>query len=206
VMPRSLRRLPSVAPDCVRKTVDFLIHSRGSPDGPDGGPDLDERHWAYLDRFADQMTARGPTLAADRDRWTGSMHIVNLPGPHAAREFVALEPYNQAGLYADHVIWRFLNLLATTMWQFAGAPGEPRYLILATARPVPVMDLSPQLRAALIVYGELRNLDDDESAGIALAVQASSRAALEALLLGGRVGLADLGQVAIHDWEFGGRR
>ncbi len=84
--------------------------------------------------------------------------------------------------------------------------GEPRYLVLARVTPVPLIDLSAQLRAALIVYGELHNLDDDEPAGVALAAQAPSRPALEALLLGARVGLADLSQVEIHDWEFGGRR
>ena len=45
------------------------------------------------------MTARGPTLAADREQWTGSLHIVDLPSAEAARAFVEREPYNGAGLY-----------------------------------------------------------------------------------------------------------
>ncbi len=80
--------------------MDFLIHSRAGADVAATDVELDERHWAYMDQFADRMTARGPTLGADRETWTGSLHILDLPDPATAREFVALEPYNQAGLYA----------------------------------------------------------------------------------------------------------
>jgi hypothetical protein len=71
---------------------------------------------------------------------------------------------------------------------------------------VPVADLPPKLRERLIVYGQLRNLDGEEPAGLALAVQAPTREALDALLDDGRARLAGYGEVAIHDWGFGGRR
>ncbi len=126
-----------------------------------------------MDGFADGMTARGPTLGTERRTWTGSLHVVDLPGPKAVREFVAREPYNQAGLFEEHFIWRFANFLGPTMWQFAGAADAPRFLVLAQVaedlpkdpRPVPVADLPPQLRERLIVYGSLRNLDDEELPG-----------------------------------------
>jgi uncharacterized protein len=51
-----------------------------------------------MDSFADGMIARGPTLAADRATWTGSVHIVDLPSADAAREFVEREPYNPRGV------------------------------------------------------------------------------------------------------------
>ena len=167
-----------------------------------------------MDGFADRMTARGPTLGTDRQTWTGSLHVVDLPGSGAAREFVARESYNQAGLFEEHFIWRFANFLGRTMWQFASAAGEPRFLVLAHAakdlpkdpRPVPLADLPRELRERLIVYGELRNLDTEEPAGVALAVQVPMRESLDALLGDGRAGLADYGNVGIHDWEFGGRR
>ncbi len=167
-----------------------------------------------MDGFADGMTARGPTLGTDRQTWTGSLHVVDLPGPRAVREFVAREPYNQAGLFEKHIIWRFANLLGRTMWQFASAADEPRFLVLAQAavdrskdaRPVPVADLAPQLRERLIVYGALRDLDDEKLAGVALAVQVPTREALDPLLGDGLAGLADYGDVGVHDWEFGGRR
>ena len=66
-----------------------------------------------MDGFADGMIARGPTLAADRATWTGSVHIVDLPSAEAAREFVEHEPYNRAGLFEQHVIRRF-------DWEFGG--------------------------------------------------------------------------------------
>ena len=86
-----------------------------------------------MDRFAEGMTARGPTLAADRETWTGSMHILDLPSAAAAREFVDREPYNRAGLFAHHVIRRFRNLLGRTMWEFPGGSDDPRFLVICTA-------------------------------------------------------------------------
>lgn len=196
--------------------MDFLIYSRSAPAAADAedDPELDEQHWSYMDDFAEVMTARGPTLESDRQTWTGSLHVVDLPGSNAAREFVAREPYNRAGLFEEHFIWRFANFLGRTMWQFGGAADEPRFLVLAQAaenlpkhpRPVPLADLPRELRERLIVYGELRNLDTEEPAGAALAVQVPTREALGALLGDGRAGLADYDDVGIHDWEYGGRR
>jgi uncharacterized protein len=195
--------------------MDFLVYSRSVPIAPgsEDDPKLGEQHWSYMDRFAGKMTARGPTLGTDRQTWTGSLHVVDLPGPEAVAEFVALEPYNQTGLFEEHFVWRFTNFLGRTMWQFAGAADEPRFLVLAQADrdlpthpiPVSVAGLPPKLRERLIVYGQLRNLDE-EPAGLALAVQVPSREALDTMLDDGQAWLAGYGEVAIHDWEFGGRR
>ena len=61
--------------------IDFFVYSSAAPRAGDDENDaaLNEEHWSYMDRFADGMIARGPTLAADRATWTGSIHIVNLP-------------------------------------------------------------------------------------------------------------------------------
>lgn len=195
--------------------MDFLIYSRGTPAAAtaDDDPELDERHWAYMDGFAAGMTARGPTLGTDRLTWTGSMHVVGLSDPEAARDFVANEPYHRAGAYDAHFIWRFTDLLGRTMWEFTGAPDEPRFLVLPqkgsgppTDRgPAAVADLSPKLRDSLVLYGELWDLDD-RPAGLALAAQVPSREALDTLLADPRTGLADQHALAVHDWEFGGRR
>jgi uncharacterized protein YciI len=196
--------------------VDFLVFSRSTPvaAAADDANELNEQHWTYMDGFADGMTARGPTLGTDRQSWTGSLHVVDLPDPEAAREFVAREPYNQAGLFEEHLTWRFINVLGQTMWQFAGVEDEPRFLVLAHSdtdlpqdlSPVPLADLRPELRERLILYGELRNLADDRPVGVALAVQAPTREALDALLGQARAGHARFNDVEIHDWEFGGRR
>ncbi len=94
-------------------------------------------------------------------------------------EFVAREPNNRAGVYAEHSVWGFENLLGRTMWEFPGAADEPRFLIIAhthgspetaaRVRPVPRESLSTELRKQLIVYGALRTLDDAALVGLALA-------------------------------------
>ena len=188
--------------------MDFLIRSRAFAHAEDteDDPSLNERHWSYMDDFADRMTARGPTLGRDRETWTGSLHVVDLDGALAAREFAEREPYHQAGLFEEHFIWQFTNLLGRTMWQYERPPDEPRFLVLARGAgdPPSHLDLPPQLSDGLIMFGALRDLDD-QPAGLALAVQVPSREALDALLGDVRTGLADH-DVEVHDWEFGGRR
>ncbi|HLL68568.1 MAG TPA: YciI family protein [Micromonosporaceae bacterium] len=50
-----------------------------------------------MDGFEAELIARGPTLAADDDTPTGSLHIVELPNAAAARAFAFDEPNYQAG-------------------------------------------------------------------------------------------------------------
>jgi YCII-related domain-containing protein len=99
-----------------------------------------------MDRFADGMIARGPTFAADRATWTGSLHIVDLPSAEAAHRFVEREPYNRAGLFEQHLIRRFNNLLGRTMWESPGGSDDPRFLVIADA---PAEPGDPALRAPL---------------------------------------------------------
>jgi uncharacterized protein YciI len=197
--------------------MDFFVYSRDAA-GTTLRRDkaLLEEHWSYMDAFAESMIARGPTLAADRETATGSLHVLGLPSVDAAREFVAREPNNRAGVYAEHFIWRFENLLGRTMWEFSGVADEPRFLVIARldrddnagrgGRLVPEESLPPELRERLIVYGALSTLDDGEPAGVALAVQVADRDAVVALLEDERTGVEVFQGVEIHDWEFGGRR
>jgi hypothetical protein len=166
-----------------------------------------------MDRFAGGMTARGPTLAADRETWTGSVHIVDLPSAEAAREFVEREPYNCAGLFEDHVIRRFKNRLGRTMWEFSTGSADPRFLVLAHlvaagehAPDVVLPDFTALARERLIVHGELLTPDGAKPAGVVLALQAPRREAVDALLGAARAGLDERFDVQILDWEFGGRR
>ena len=62
------------------------------------------------------------------------------------------------------------------------------------------------LRERLIVHGELLTPDDARPAGVALALQAPTRAAVDVLLRDGRPGLGEHFDLQILDWEFGGRR
>lgn len=153
-----------------------------------------------MDRFADGMIARGPTLAADRATWAGSVHVLELASAAAARRFVEHEPYNRAGLFEQHFIWRFENLLGRTMWEYSGDADEPRFMIIAN---VPALETVPGER--VIVHGQLLTPDEDRPVGIALALQAPTRQAADGLLRSERTGLDPHADVQILDWEFGGR-
>lgn len=167
-----------------------------------------------MDRFADRMTARGPTLAGDRETWTGSLHIVDLPDADAAREFVRGEPYNRAGLFEGHLIRRFENLLGRTMWEFPGDSIDPRFLVFAhrhaegdeRSSPVPRTGFTNLPDERLIVHGELSTLDEQAPGGLVLAIQAPTSAAVDALLGDQRITAGERAGTKIHDWEFGGRR
>lgn len=189
--------------------MDFFVYSR---DAPGAGPlrddrDLLERHWSYMDGFADTMVARGPTLAGDRDTATGSLHVVGLPSVDAVRAFVEREPNNCAGVYDRHSIWRFENLLGRTMWEFPRVSDEPTFLVIArtSGEPAPLDTLSGALRGRLILYGGLSTPDNDR-VGIGLALQAADGEMVEALLAGSGLGLDPGAEIEIHNWEFGGRR
>jgi uncharacterized protein len=203
---------------CELAWLDVFVYSRDTP-GSEALRDDDallEEHWSYMDRFAASMIARGPTFGADRETVTGSLHVVGLSSVDAVHHFVAREPNNRAGVYAEHSVWRFENLLGRTMWEFPGAADEPKFLIIARrdgtpetaakGRPAPPESLSTELRERLIVYGALATLDDAAPVGVALAVQARDRRAVDPLLDDGRAGLTVFPLVEIHDWEFGGRR
>jgi len=191
--------------------LDFFVYSRDATDAAELRDDQEllEEHWSYMDGFAESMIARGPTLDTDREIATGSLHVLALPGVDAAREFVALEPNNRAGVYGEHLVCRFENLLGRSMWEFSGHAAEPRFLVIGRShlgRPVSAETLPTVLLERLILYGALTTLDGAEPVGVALALQAPDREALDALVQNERTGLGVFSEVEIHHWEFGGRR
>lgn len=161
-----------------------------------------------MDPFADGMIARGPTLGADRETWTGSLHIVDLPSVDSAQRFVEQEPYNRAGLFERHLVRRYDDLLGRTMWGAPQRPGVPLYLVIAQTQddgeaPLAVTRrLTADQRVPLIIAGELRTLDVDTRVGSAWALQASTRDEVHDLLGEATTEL----EVEVLDWEFGGRR
>jgi uncharacterized protein len=192
-------------------SVDFFVYSRDAVDRADLRDDeaLLEEHWSYMDRFAESMIARGPTLDTNRATATGSLHVLALPSADAAREFVALEPNNRAGLYEEHCVWRFENLLGRSMWEFSGQPTESRFLIIGRSncgRAVSAEALPAERLERLILYGALTTLDGAEPIGVALALQAPDREFVRALIEDERMGLGAYSEIEVLDWEFGGRR
>ena len=166
---------------------------------------LVEQHWAYMDAFEQELIARGPTLTADREAATGSVHIVDLPDAAAARVFALDEPNYQAGVYRDVLIRRWHNRLGRTMWEFPPGDSETdRYLVLGlgTARPSggAIPDGEPSRRDDLIAYGPLLSDDGQSWLGTAVLAQVPDEAAARSLLTP-----EDYTEIEVHPWDYGGR-
>ena len=179
-----------------------------------------EAHWSFMDAYADTMIARGPTLAADRETATGSMHIVDLPDAEAARVFVFEEPNYRAGVYEDALVRRWRNALGRTMWDFEGDPmANPRFLIIGHGAPRVseiTRALSDERRRSFldrgyadrfIARGPLLSDDGTRWAGTAMLVELRDRSEVDEMLADDPYVRAGLyADVEVHDWEFGGRR
>src|SRR5262245_6388502 len=149
--------------------------------------ELLEEHWSYMDRYAAEMIARGPTLADDGETPTGSVHIVNLPDSAAARAFAFDEPNYQAGVYRDVLLRRWRNTLGRTMWDFRGGPtGGNRYLVLGLGAGQAADLAVPTDRAELIAYGSLWSDHGDLWLGTAVLVRASDPHQARAVLTADR--------------------
>jgi uncharacterized protein YciI len=180
--------------------VEFLCYHR---DRPGSGPLRDallEAHWSYMDGFAAEMIARGPTLADDMDTATGSVHILDLPDVAAARAFVFDEPNYQAGVYRDVLLRRWRNTLGRTMWEFPGGrTGGNRYLVIGLGAGAAADLAAPDLDG-LIAYGPLLADDGETWLGTAALLRAPDADAARAVLTQDRY--AD---IEVHNWQFGGR-
>ncbi|MBC3981840.1 YciI family protein [Streptomyces sp. AC536] len=182
--------------------MEFFCYHRDRPGSLPLREELLEEHWSYMDRYAKEMIARGPTFADDGDTPTGSVHVVDLPDPAAARAFAFDEPGYQAGVYQDVLLRRWRNLLGRTMWDFPGGlVGGDRYLVLGLGTGQSI-DATPLPNAdELIAYGPLLSDDGTTWLGTAALVQAPDPAAARATLAPGHHG-----HIEVHEWQCGGRR
>ena len=206
--------------------VEFFCYHRDRPGSLALREQLLEQHWSYMDRYQAEMIARGPTLAADGDTPTGSVHILNLAGPAAARAFAFDEPNYQAGIYRDVLLRRWRNLLGRTMWDFPGGrdggnrylvlglgtgqaadlsvpPGQDggnRYLVLGLGTGQPADLAVPPGQHELIAYGPLLSDSGATWLGTALLIRAPDPDKARSILTPDRY--AD---IEVHSWQFGGR-
>ncbi|MFF9810017.1 YciI family protein [Streptomyces coeruleorubidus] len=182
--------------------MEFFCYHRDRPGSLALREELLEEHWSYMDQYAKELIARGPTFADDGETPTGSVHIVDLPDPAVARAFAFDEPNYQAGAYRDVLLRRWRNVLGRTMWDFPGGrTGDDRYLVLGLGEG-PAADLVPPLdREELVAYGPLLSDDGDTWLGTAVLLRAPDPDTARAVLTADRY--AD---IEVHDWEFGGRR
>ncbi|MQY34503.1 hypothetical protein SRB17_24720 [Streptomyces sp. RB17] len=164
--------------------------------------ELLEAHWSYMDRFDKEMIARGPTLTGDGEVPTGSVHIVDLPDPAAARAFAFGEPGYQAGVYRDVLLRRWRNMLGRTMWDFPGGrTGGSRYLVLGLGRGQAADLAVPPVLDELIAYGPLLSDDGNTWLGTAALVRAPDPDSARAVLTVDRYA-----EIEVHNWQFGGRQ
>jgi uncharacterized protein YciI len=181
--------------------MEFLSHHRDRPASLSLRHELQEEHWSYMDRYTREMTARGPTFADDGETPTGSVHIVDLPDPAAARSFAFDEPNYQAGVYRDVLLRRWHNALGRTMWDFPGGrTGGNRYLVLGLGTGQAADLAVPSDRGELIAYGPLLSDDGGTWLGTAALLQAPDPATARAVLTPDRYAA-----VEVHNWQFGGR-
>ncbi|GLW96393.1 hypothetical protein Misp02_04800 [Microtetraspora sp. NBRC 16547] len=182
--------------------MEFLCYHRDRPDSAALRDELLEEHWSYMDRYAAEMIARGPTFGRCSDTATGSVHIVDLPDLATARAFVFEEPNYQAGVYRDVMLRRWRNVLGRTMWDFPGGrDGGNRYLVLGLGSGQAADLVPPPDRDELIAYGPLLSDNGTTWLGTALLVRAPDPHAARAVLT-----LDRYADIEVHDWEFGGRR
>ncbi|WP_053852778.1 YciI family protein [Streptomyces sp. NRRL B-24085] len=182
--------------------MEFFCYHRDRPGSLPLRAELTEAHWSYMDRYEAELIARGPTFAVDGETPSGSVHIVDLPDPAAARAFAFDEPTYQAGAYRDVLLRRWRNLLGRTMWDFPGGrTGGDRYLVLGLGAGEAADLAVPPGKDDLIAYGPL--LSDDATAwlGTAALVRAPDPERARAVLTADRYAA-----VEVHEWEFGGRR
>jgi uncharacterized protein len=181
--------------------VEFFCYHRDRPGSVTLREELLEQHWSYMDRYEAEMIARGPTLAGDGDTPTGSVHIVGLPDPAAARAFAFDEPNYQAGVYRDVLLRRWRNILGRTMWDFPGdRTGGNRYLVLGLgAGQAADLAVLPG-PGELIAYGPLLSDDGTTWLGTAVLLRARDLDAARAILTPDRYA-----GIEVHSWQFGGR-
>ncbi|MEU6057205.1 YciI family protein [Streptomyces sp. NPDC047097] len=192
--------------------MEFFCYHRDRPGSAALRRELLEQHWSYMDRYEAELIARGPTFAADGETPSGSVHIVELPDPAAARAFAFDEPGYQAGAYRDVLLRRWHNLLGRTMGDFPGGPsGGHRFLVLGLGaepvgldgQPVGGLDVPSADREELIAYGPLLSDDAASWLGTAMLVRAPDAETARRRLTADHHRYA---HVEAHDWEFGGRR
>jgi uncharacterized protein YciI len=182
--------------------MEFLCLHRDRPGSGMLRDELVDEHWSYMDRYATEMIARGPTLADDGDTATGSLHIVDLPDSAAARAFAFDEPNYQAGVYRDVLLRRWRNTLGRSMWDFPGGPtGGNRFLVVALGSGDAVDLAVPPGAERLIAYGPLLSDNGVTWLGTAMLVQAPDQDAARAMLTPDRYA-----GIEVHNWQFGGRR
>ncbi len=190
----------------------FYVHAQDKPGVEADMLELAEAHWSYMNRFADRLILRGPTLSDDGAEHTGSVHVVDLADRASAERFATEEPYWLAGLYRQVTTVRTVVLLHRGLTERSLTPEEPNALIAGAwlARPRDAGDIEGQglgdsLDSRLSFVTVLVDDDQSHTTGIAAVVRTIPNEALGIIqpvadqLAGGPVALT------AQRWSRGGR-
>ncbi|MFT6582490.1 MAG: YciI family protein [Alphaproteobacteria bacterium] len=105
------RSVPHTWRDCPRTNghIQALFYGLDRSDGAAIRQEFHSAHAAYLKEHADNILVRGPLRSDDDTQSLGSVLLLDMPDMDAARDFIANEPFNKAGLYDTPTLtrWRF---------------------------------------------------------------------------------------------------
>jgi len=194
--------------------MDYLFHCRDKPGSTSLLERTTEAHWSFMDDYADRLLARGPTLSADGEDHTGSLHIVRLASTAETKVFAYQEPFYEAGVYSAVLIRRWQDRLGRTMRDFKPNAADPLFLVLAHARTEQAADFGDAHRAfaqkhqdRLGVYGAMHAIDGTAWSGFAAVIQAPSQEDVETILADEpAIAARAVATPEIHRWCIGGRR
>ena len=87
----------------------FAITCIDGPDGKARRKEVAEAHHKFQATVMDRYIARGPMFEDDGVKMIGSFFIVEFPDRAACDEFIAAEPLNYGGAFADVSLerWRY---------------------------------------------------------------------------------------------------
>lgn len=99
----------------------YVLHLLDKPDTEALRAEVRPSHKDYLAQVADRIAFAGPLLSIDGQRMVGSLLAIDFDSATAALAWLEAEPFRGAGLYAQTLVYPFLNL-----WpQKAGFPPQP---------------------------------------------------------------------------------
>lgn len=89
----------------------YIITCVDKPDSLDLRLATRQAHLDYAKNWVDRMLVGGPLLSDDGQTMQGSMLILDLDDPVQIDDYLANDPYNQAGLFESVTVRRYKKML-----------------------------------------------------------------------------------------------
>ncbi|MDW3685463.1 YciI family protein [Cupriavidus sp. CV2] len=88
----------------------FVFHLLDKPGTSELRTRVRPEHKVYLGARADSIAFAGPLLGEDGTTMVGSLLVIDFPSHEAAKDWLAGEPFTQAGVYGHSTVHAFSNL------------------------------------------------------------------------------------------------